>query len=154
MKKTLSALFVATALVLSTLITASDAAPVRKTEHLLLHAIRANVQFTDITGNSEHSAKVVGKIPAGSFVVGSVVQIPTAFTSAATPSLSVGSPGATGDIMTTGTLAASSTGRKLGVLSPITVTDTEYSVYASATDYTALDAGEAEVIIYYYPHAQ
>lgn len=153
MKKILSALMVAFALAVSTAVPAS-AAPARKTEALVLHAIRGTVKHTDITKNASTAVIDVGGIPAGAFVVGSVVVVKTAFTSAATPSLSVGKAGAEEEVMAAATFVGTSTGRKLGTLSPIPAADTTYSVFASATDYTKLTEGEAEVIIYYYPHAK
>lgn len=153
MKKILSALMVALALAVSAVVPAS-AAPARKTEALVLHAVRGTVKYTDITKNASTAVVDVGGIPAGSFVVGSVVVVKTAFSSDATPSLSVGRVGAEEEVMAAATFASTSAGRKLGTLSPIPTSDTTYSVFASATDYTKLTDGEAEVIIYYYPHAK
>ena len=130
------------------------APPARKGTFQGLHCVRGVVSYSDITSNSAMAAKVIGTIPSGSIIVGSVASVTTAFTTAATVSLSIGSSTTTASesVMTNSTFSATA-GRKLGVLSPVISSDTTYSVYTQAASYSLLAGGSADVVIFYYPHA-
>jgi hypothetical protein len=111
------------------------------TAHPHVHVIRAT--FT----KADHG-KVIGTIPNGSKILGSVLNIGDAFDAGAT--LAVGWSGSTSSIMATATAAPTVLGDKAGVLFPKLAADQDVILTLGATNYAA---GSGEVWIKYSPPA-
>ena len=126
----------------------------REYPHCLVHYRSKTVNFNDTgigTGLS------MGKIPAGSHVLHANARISTAFNSAGTNRLVVGTNASSyNNIMTSTVAAASTTGGKQSVIGgALSFTqDTDIFVKYSAATGTAATTGVATVTVAYIPRVQ
>jgi hypothetical protein len=118
----------------------------------MVHYFRKTVNYND-TGIG--SGVVFGKIPTGAHILHCNVRIATAFNSAGTNRLVVGTNSSTfNNVCTSTTAAASTTGGKQSVIGgalSFTVDTDIYVKYSAATG-TAATAGIATVTVAYVPN--
>lgn len=125
-------------------------APARIFSANVVHAVRGKITFGSPTAGVE-----IGTIPAGSFVRAVTVDVITAFNAGTTNVLEVGTAADPDGFATSTDIAAGATGLKgplKGAQSGDRLTaDTPVVVKYSPTG-TAATAGEAQVLVEFYPH--
>lgn len=126
----------------------------RRLHQAQLHYIRAVINWND-AGIATASTKQIGTLPAGALIMGSQVNIETAFNAATTNVLSIGTEATTNtNLVTTAQAIAGTVGLKGPTLAPTGLGLARFAadspVYALYTQTgTAATAGVAVVTIYF-----